>query len=521
MSRNPFRCAALLAAVLLAKPLLPASGQVVPLTDRQLAAGSPHVFVAVVADARSRWNPQHTLILTDYGLRIEDRLKGNAPDRVTLTVPGGTLGGVTHDTSVSTHLATGARYLLFVYDLDRPSLSPMTGGWQGVFRETAGPEGKRRFGDLVRAARDLIAAVETSPEPADTAWLQRTEDPSLPAKRYGSASRGGAKFVVRYPAAAPIVFNSLLAGTPFAGEDEKLMAYWNLYAGDLFRVSPNPSPEWSFGNGVFDFAGFPPSEQWEQNLHVAWAPFLTSAMAMRLEGGNLVEADLALNPALEWSLDEDEATRPGRLFSFQYALLHNLGLAWGYEGQTDSFVENGFDTRPITRDSIRNTQLRPEYRLATLFAEDAAAARATYGGPPIRDGLISSYTVVPASVAQVNQPVQPSVPGVASGGSFNLNHPIKIENAGTVDLVNPLIEVHLVPKRFSLAGAILVKKVRLRDTIRPGEAKPLALGRISLPGSVPPGTYYFAFVLRDPADAYQANNSAWSNYDVTLKVRAR
>jgi hypothetical protein len=527
MSHKPFQCAALLAAVLAANPLLPAAGQVIPLTDRQLAAGSSHVFVAVVEDARSRWNPQHTLILTDYGLSIEERLKGNAPDRITLTVPGGTIGRLTHDTSVSTHLETGARYLLFVYDLDGPTLSPITGAWQGLFREADGPEGKRRFGDLRRAAQDLIVAVEKSPEPADTAWLQRSEDLNLPAKRYRATSlpeqqppAEGAKFVVRYPAAAPIVFNTLLAGTPFAGEDEKLMAYWNLYAGDLFRISPNPSPDWSFGNGVFDFAGFPPSQQWLENLHVTWSPFLTSAMAMRLEAGHLVEADIAFNPAFQWTLDEDAATRPGGPLSFKHALLQNLGLAWGYEGQTN-FFGTGIDTRTITRDSIRNSQRNPEYRLATLYAEDAAAARATYGGSPIRDGLISSYTVTPSSVFQVNQPVQPSVPAVAAGSSFNLSHLIKIENVGTTDLINPLVEVHLVPKRFSLAGAVLVKKVRLRGTIRPGEARSFALGRVSLSGSVPAGTYYFAFLLRDPLDAYQANNSAWSNHDVTLKVRAR
>lgn len=80
-------------ALVLAALILPlsrsVSASVLPLTDRQLAAGSPHVVVAVVEEARSRWNGAGTLIVTDYGLRIEDRLKGDAPAQAILTVPGG------------------------------------------------------------------------------------------------------------------------------------------------------------------------------------------------------------------------------------------------------------------------------------------------------------------------------------------------------------------------------------------------------------------------------------------------
>src|SRR4029077_96588 len=119
----------------LASLSIPAHAHVTPLTERQVAAGSPHVVVAVVEEARSRWNESRTLIVTDYSLRVEDRLRGDAPERITLTIPGGTVDGETHDTCVSTPLATGARYLLFLQDLDRPSLVPITGGWQGAFRE--------------------------------------------------------------------------------------------------------------------------------------------------------------------------------------------------------------------------------------------------------------------------------------------------------------------------------------------------------------------------------------------------
>src|SRR5215207_4433744 len=171
-----------LTALVLAALILPlisrsASASVLPLKDRQMAAGSPHVLVAVVEEARNRWNGPGTLIVTDYDLRIEDRLKGDAPARVILTVPGGTVGGETHATSATILLETGARYLLFLGDLERPTFAPVTGGWQGVFREAGGAAGQKGFSAAVRTARAVIAAVAERPEPADTAWLPTVEDP--------------------------------------------------------------------------------------------------------------------------------------------------------------------------------------------------------------------------------------------------------------------------------------------------------------------------------------------------------
>jgi len=495
-----------LAAFLLASEVLALQApSVLPLTARQLAAGSPYVVVAVVEDARSRWNAEHTLIVTDYELRIEERLKGGAPERVTLTVPGGTVGEETHGTSLSTFLDTGARYLLFLGDLDRPTFTPVTGGWQGVFPESPGG-----FDKTLRAARELIAEVEAHPRAADTAWLARSEDPTLPAKAWAP---GTAKLVVRNPAKAPITFNPLPPGSPFYKEDQKQMAYWNVYARNLFRVAPNPSSTWAFGNGVFDMAGFPTSEQMRQQFGREWGQG-TSLTAWMIRDGHIVEADVAFNPAFEWTLDDDAATRQGGPFSFKDAVLSSLGPAWGYLLFS---VEGGISLTPVSRDSVMNVKAQP-FKVATLFAEDARAVRSTYPGTSIRDGVISSYSTTPSPFTPFYVPVTAAVSSARAGTSFDLVNPVKIENAGSVSLANPTVDVYLVPKRFSLEGSILLKRVRLRGTVRSGEAKTLVLGQVTLPASTPAGSYYFAFVLGVPKDGYPANNRAWSHPDVRITV---
>ncbi len=491
-------CFMALLAVLAAMTAPPLHSFPLPLTARQLAAGSPHVVVAVVENVRSLWNAQHTLIVTEYGLRIEERLKGGAPERITLTVPGGTVGEETHLTSLSTFLETGARYLLFLEDFGRPTLTPVTGAWQGVFAESEGG-----FVDTLSYARELLAEVEARPKASDTAWrAPRAEDPTLPAKAWDSRS---AKFVIIDPAVAHVVFNLIQPGNRFYHVDWDQMAYWNVYA-DLFQPTSQPSATWAFGNGVFDVAGFPTDAQMVQQFGSGWGTGV-SAISLRVLNGHTVEADLAFNPAYEWTLDDDAATRPDGPFSFKHVMLSGLGLAWGYYGPSPSSVP---------RDSVMSSS-RP---LATLFAEDAAAVRSTYPGTSLLDGLISSYSLKDSSpVTYV--PVRASASSVRAGKNVKLLNPVKIENPGTEAFSNPNVTVYLVPQRFSLEGAILLKKFRLRGQVNSGEAKTLALGPVKVPTSVPAGSYYFAFVLEVSGDGYLANNRAWSDPDVKITVTRR
>jgi hypothetical protein len=143
-------------------------------------------------------------------------------------------------------------------------------------------------------------------------------------------------------------------------------------------------------------------------------------------------------------------------------------------------------------------------------------------GRALRDGLISSYSTksqffdLPEYV-----PARPSVSTIRAGGSFNLTSPIKIENPGTVPLANPTVEVYLVPERLSLDGAVLLKRTRLAGRVAVGGALKVSLKGLRVPPATPAGIYYLAFYLRDPKDAYQGNNGAWSNEDVTVTVTPR
>lgn len=562
----------LLFAFLVGMNASPALAHSERLTAPQMVHGSRHVVVAVVEEARSRWNEQHTLILTDYALRIEDRLKGTAPERITLSIPGGALDGEEHDTCVSTPLEEGGRYLLFLRDLDRAAWTPVTGSWQGVFREVRGTDGKRyvapgeartsgeaiEFETLVAAMRTLVARVEA--EPAPTKPVRKAGRTDLPAKRYDPSANRPKAWMTSLPASAPepwlppvpfasrveereeasgifpeggdglepewdefffnedpnapILFNQLPSFFDFSPLDQHQMAYWNRYAKNLYRVYTFPTNTWSYGNGVFDIAGFPDDNQMIRQFGRPWDFDEASITFRRVVNRVIVESDIALNPGFFWTADRIDGSAIFGDLLFQHYMLHELGRAWG--------LRRPWANQNVWWDSALNLSPQ-EFHFATLYADDTAAARSAYRGLKLRDGAISSYVTddTPDDTHAFYVPGFPQPSVVSPGQSFTWVNPIKIENTGTVKLTNPLVDVYLTPRRLDWTGSSYIGTLRYRTTIRvfPNSTSYLTVGRLTIPFHVAPGTYYVAFLLRDSKDKYQGNNAAWGIDGTAITVR--
>ncbi|HEX3127353.1 MAG TPA: hypothetical protein VH394_08490 [Thermoanaerobaculia bacterium] len=344
---------------------------------------------------------------------------------------------------------------------------------------------------------------------ADRMVVALVKDDPAGAEAREELEQAWEEFTLGTLAIPPIVFAPLPDSSPFSPYDQELMAYWNVYQPDLFRVGA-PAVSWDFGNGVSEIA-FPDSAKLQAEMGQTWSEGSVSLTSWRAENGRVAEVDIALNPGRQWTLDEAEATRLGGPFSFRRVLLSNLGIAWG--------MRSSFSLSPRNRESVVTGILDP-YNAATLFSDDTAAVREAFGGIPILDGLISAYSIVPFPGAPRRIPIRLSPASVRPGGGFKVVSPIKIENAGTERFSNPLVEIYLVPRRFSLEGAVKVKQLRVRATITPGDVRNVEVGRISTPASLPPGVYFLAFRLRAAGDEYRGNDTAWSAQNVSLNVKA-
>ena len=420
------------------------------------------IVVGVVEESDSYW--KGNLIHTDYVLRAGD-------ERIAFTLPGGTIGDETHGTSWSIPLEQGGRYLLYLGGEGSPPIAV--------------------------------------PETVDLVESLAGEKPDLRAIAEKGLRAAWDSFVIRNPAVPPISVNPVPSPFSHAGRDQA--EYWNVYAPGLFRIQ-SPSASWSFGNGVSDIAGLVDDDRMQKEFGQAWFPGGVSLISYRLEDDHIVEADIALNPSMSWTLDEDAATRLGGPRSFRQAVLAGLGFAWG--------LGPSFSLARRDRESVLGIAPQ-QYKMPTLFSDDTAAVRSVFGGANIRDGLMSAYSLQPAAGRPIQIPVTLSARSVPPGGRVQVGRQVKIENTGTQNLTRCVVEVYLVPRRFSMQGAVLLKRVRVSGTIAPGVLRNVAVGQVVVPGSTPPGSYFLAFRLRAPGDEYAPNDFAWSDSTVALTVKAR
>jgi hypothetical protein len=102
-----------------------------------LTAANSRIVVGEVLDARSYWNAEGTLILTDVQLSVIEVLKGKGgEDPLTITLLGGEVGDLAVQIVGGPELAPGKAYLLFLNEEDLPGaprVSTVRDLSQGVF----------------------------------------------------------------------------------------------------------------------------------------------------------------------------------------------------------------------------------------------------------------------------------------------------------------------------------------------------------------------------------------------------
>jgi len=551
---------------------LPARAHTLPLDAAQLVALSRHVIVVRVLGANAHWNDQHTLIVTDYRVQVERRLKGDGADEITVSMAGGTVGTVTHDTCLTTPLDLGARYVLFLHDLATPALNHLVGAYQGFVREGPGSVNGRpaatgpspalslaggapiSFDDFAERLTAFVLRQEADPVVLPARLLPRAGRVlGLPSKTFvrGPQQAPGPDalpaatplavipqperrvfvnapaapdvrripqrqgFEYTYRADAPEVMNQLLpSNTPWFPYDQYMMSYWNFYAGDLFRVRTTPTGSYGRDDGNNDICGFLDNTQLNATFGRVWKPTEIGVAFRTLDGGKVIEADIVLNATYPWTLDEAEATDGGTATcGFRSTMLHELGHAWG--------LNHPWEYQDVWWDAVMNYSTKTA-RTAVLWTDDTLGVRTAYGGVPRNDLALSLWTTQddPASNAALYFQNSASPLGIFQGGVFSLAQPYKIENAGTVTVTNPSVDVFLTPVRISWDSAVYVQTLIEPVSVDPGAIVYPQPTPLTIPVNTPPGLHFVAFALTDPLDEWGDNNAGWSDFDRHLMVNS-
>ena len=98
---------------------------------------SEKIIRGQVVAVESYWNPEKTLVHTDVTVLIDEYFKGDGPIKITLKIPGGTVGDKTQRVSDTPQFNVGDYGIIFL----EPS-GQVTGGPDGVYL-FKGEEGKR------------------------------------------------------------------------------------------------------------------------------------------------------------------------------------------------------------------------------------------------------------------------------------------------------------------------------------------------------------------------------------------
>ena len=550
----------------------------ISMTLDQMVYESDSVVVARLVTSESRWNDRGDFIFTDYHFVTEECVVGACRSDIVITQPGGRIGDLNHALSVTVHLDEDQQYLLFVEPAEHRSLVPFVGAAQGVHRITEG--GMIRFHGEIEGLTDQLVepAVENAMEllrdsekrvleAPPPALPSATSTKDLPSKRFvPSATRNvaddmppedeqeftgpemttdygvdipvhslsvddsfqdelgsGARysFNPNMPPELPIVFDQFPPEwSPWAPVDQQMMARWNRYGGDVFRVRTEPSDTFEWGNDEFEMAGFQSDAELDDWLEREWGSTIALAAFRWYGDGPIAECVIAYNDSVNWSLDEELAAQPGSLSSersFRYTTLHELGHCFS--------LRHPWEHQDVWWPSVMNYAPK-RHRIGYLHADDTEAIRSAYGDESVDDASVAFYRVESHPDWDEDAPRNPryfrslqSDLVVYHGDSFSLDGRFTYQNLGTSEIIDPTVEAWLSENRMTWAG----RNIKLaawnysttvdRYTVRRFNGASLTVGN-----STHTGKYYMGLHLPDDDD-FGGNNSAWSDADAMVEIR--
>ena len=319
----------------------------------------------------------------------------------------------------------------------------------------------------------------------------------------------GLRFVQFGVANLPIIVNNFPpAFAPWSPEDQIQMSSWNHYASDVFRVFTTPTGTWAYGDGVFDLAGWPDSATMKQQFGSTWEE-LDNPWAIcfpRFNGGTIIEADIALNPAQAWTLDDEWVHDGSSARSFRRTMTHELGHMSG--------LDHNFGGLSLMNYPPAN------YRPFPLpFMDDAEGARQIYPARVVETADLGIYLFRSAGFQNWVQADFP--PSVRIGSSFTVTN-YHLENVGTQRFGTLAVEWYLTTAR-NFDGANFYLGTTTHPALNRFEFfdPPSTARTLTVPAGVPAGSYFLAaFIRADDSvftNGFQVNNSrSFSRTTITV-----
>jgi hypothetical protein len=320
------------------------------------------------------------------------------------------------------------------------------------------------------------------------------------------------QFAYGHYAHLPIVVNNFPASfSPWSPEDQYEMSRWNYYASGVFRVYTTPTGTYGWGNGVFDLAGWPSSTDLQNMYGSGWDAITIGVTFLRYDsGGWIIEADIALNPAFSFTLDDEWVYNGGSAQPFRQVMTHELGHMHGLNHQFNFL-------------SVMN-YMPANFRFFGLpYMDDAAGIRSEYPGNAVSLTDLGIYLYYESGYQSVSDATMTR--SVNAGGTLTVNN-YHLENVGTTTVGTPTVEWYLTSGRnfsstYYYLGSSTYSSLSPFNYFTPSTVQ----RSFTVPTTVAAGNYYLAALIRNDSGVGQSsfpfnNNMAFSRQQVSVSPPA-
>lgn len=308
----------------------------------------------------------------------------------------------------------------------------------------------------------------------------------------------------------PVINQFPASFAPWSPEDQYQMSKWNYYS-DIFRVrSDGGTGTFGWPNDRNDLCGWPDSDTLDRIYGYRWGSTTLGITFYRQDSGNwILEADIALNPAYGWTLDDEWVYDGSSAKCFRRTMTHELGHVWGLEHQFNFL-------------SVMNYSPSEFRAYGIPFMDDAEGARAAYSEYAQSTSDLGVYLFRSTgyqSWADVTLPAS-----VVAGNTLTISN-YHIENVGSVNRTQTTLEWYLTRSRNYTDPYYYLNTYNYGGLNR---FTYFNTGSVSISPTVPittPGqSYYVNAYIRNDGQAGQStfpygNNYGWSRLLVRVDPR--
>ncbi len=468
-----------------------------------LNKGAFQVIEAEVVETNSLWSSFSAMIVTEITLRVDKRYKGVGENELTIRLPGGSLGGQVLHFNVNPNFKQGEQLILFLDENEGSEFDTIHGGVSGKYlleedqiKDQALKKHLEQLNDVSLGDDRLLSKQAHGHEWNDADHIHRNCGCSKMPVHEGQRSK--AKF---YSASLPVAINPMSSTKSLAGRGLAMIAEWNQY-GELFAPLAEAQPS-QWNNGVCDIVGFAEEEVIKEKFGITWGRTLGFTVSRTNELGEILEADIYLNPNVNWAKGNEEIPFKEGVYGVDLTIMHELGHVLGLD---DNFEEL----------SVMNYAPRRFDGEYALKASDVKDLREIYPQTPVLNDDVGLYMYSSTGYQSYSDAIC-RVNGVKKGniekGDTISIEDFTLESCGGQMALEMDIQWKLTPNYQSLDGAFdlgLTQAVAL-----PGESM-MWNAKMLVPDDTPAGTYYLAALINSPYDQVSINNAAWLRQPFSL-----